>query len=540
MQDELRHREPAVERAPSSRNAGLILTGILVLAVILRVTPLLARDYVGDADQCVYLSIAQGLLHGHYPTGDFGPGFPVVVAALALLGAPLLWAGRLASLILGLLLIPAAFALAGRLYDRRTGLALAFIVAVHYALVDNPMEGMSEGALLLGILLGILLLTQAGDARSRRAAVSLGLGSGICFGYAYLARPDGMLYGAVICLVWFWFALRRPAARGRDLTCAATAALALGAMVLLNALLIYRDTGQWRPQQRRLSVASLYDEAQPDVQETLLFSAAAGHGAEGSGSVGNATQDGRSVSSRISRLAHNTYGAYATTVPEGLDPVLLAFAGLGLLGGMIAGTDRRRDALMLALWVLLPALAVAYQPRVRHLLPLIVIGLIWAAEGMKALAAHETSRCAPRGSTTRWALLCALVLFAQLKPNFDLTQAAFNGEVPTEERVAGCWLKDHAPTDSIVLERKSVVAFYAGMCGLVPPPTNLDDVLAFAAAKNARYLIVSERRLSYRPFLKPLLDPKWNGSPILRRVYETPLTKRRPQGLAIYEFIPAR
>jgi len=144
------------------------------------------------------------------------------------------------------------------------------------------------------------------------------------------------------------------------------------------------------------------------------------------------------------------------------------------------------------------------------------------------------------GSAARWALLCALVLLAQLKPNLDLTQAALNGEVPTEEKVAGRWLNDHAPADSLVLERKSIVAFYAGMRGLVPPPSSLDDALTFAAEKNARYLIVSERRLSYRPFLKPLLDPTSRGSPKLRRVYETPVTKRQPQKLVIYEFAPTR
>ena len=538
MQDERTpHEPPSDEREIPSRNVALVLSAVIVLALFLRAVPLLARNYVGDADQCVYLSIAQGLLHGHYPTGDFGPGFPMAVAGLLLVGSPLVWAGRLASLVLGLLLVVVAFALARRLYGPATGLALAFIVAVHSALVDNAMGGMSEGALLLGLLLGLLLLVRGSVAGSERAATLRGIGAGLCFGYAYLTRPDGMLYGVVTCLVWAWYSLRLPDTRRRELLCAGGAALALAAVVFTNTLLIHGETGQWRPQQRRLDVASVYDEAQSDVQEKLLFSAAPGHGADGGTDVGSGGHEGRSLSSRLKRLVHDTYGAYATALPEGLDPLLLALAGLGLFGRMIAGAERRRDVLLLSLWLILPALAVAYQPRVRHLLPLILIGLIWAAEGARVLAERATAADPRRGNALRWGVICALVLCAQLKPNMDLTQAAFTGEVPTEERVAGHWLKDHAPADGLVLERKSVVAFYAGMHGLVPPPSSLGDVLAFAAEKNARYLIVSERRLPYRPFLRPLLDATWAGNPSLRRAYETPVTKRQPQKLVIYEFV---
>ena len=532
MQDERPSQELPTGGEPSSRNAALTLAGVMALAVVLRVAPLLARNYVGDADQGTYLQLSSQILQGSYPTGNTGPGFGAVVALCRMLGVPFEWSGRVASFLLGLVVVLLAFAVARKLYGLAAGLVCAFLLAVHAAFVDISMNGVAENALLVGLLAGLLSLLAVREARTARAAGVLGIISGLCFGYAYLVRPDGFLYGIVFPVALF-LAAPRADGRGRNVALGGGLAVAtLVACLLANTLAVHRATGEWRPQQRGLAEASAHDEGSEQAVEQALYSL----------SSPAVDAPARSLASRTKRLGHNVHVAYTQSLPEGLDPLLMALAGFGLIALLLVGEHRWRELTLSSAWLVFPALSIAYAAHLRHLLPLVLIALFWAASGICTVAGFGEGGKWPsmtsRRSAKCVAVLCGIVLLTQLKPNIDLTQAAFNGEVPTEEKVAGRWLKDHAPADSLVLERKSVVAFYAGMRGLVPPPSSIGDALTFAAEKGARYLIVSERRLSYRPFLKPLLDPAWSGSPKLRRVYETPVTKRQPQKLVIYEFTP--
>ena len=192
----------------------------------------------------------------------------------------------------------------------------------------------------------------------------------------------------------------------------------------------------------------------------------------------------------MERLVHNAHAAYTGGLPDALDPFLLALAGFGLIVLLLDTGTRWQTMGVASAWLVFPALSAAYAARMRHLVPLVAIALLWAAYG--AFAASRLSWAdgtrqpvAPWATRKRLAAICAVILLVQLKPNFDLTQAAHNGEVPKEERTAGQWLREHVPASGVVLERKSIVGWYAGLTSLVPPVTNLDDVLSFAAQRHA-------------------------------------------------------
>lgn len=523
----------APKAAVPSRHVGWILAGLLLAAAVLRCVPLVARSYVGDADQVAYLAAAEGLLHGQYPTGDFGPGFGAIVALFRLAGVPLLWAGQAASVCLGLVLVYLCFALARRLYGPAAGLAMAFVVVVHAGFVDSSISGMSESALLVALIGAILLLVSAGDKPSAKTAGLIGAAAGLLFGFGYLVRPDGALYAAVLCASWLILAKRMNSHAARARVGAAAALAVTIAIVGLNTFAIWRETGEVRPQQRRMGQASAYDIDSVEAREQALFAILSGE--ETPSASPNLTP-----AARVKRLVHNSYASYAHAVPEALDPLLMAVAGFGVFLLLLNVATRWQTVGIASAWLVFPALSAAYAARMRHVCPLVAITLLWAAYGIWAAsrlswAGDRLRPVAPLVAKKRMAVICALILLVQLKPNADLTQAALNGEVPKEEKTAGQWLREHAPAGSLVLERKSVVGWYAGLTSIVPPATSLADILRFAAEKHARYLIVSERRMEKRPFLRPLLDPSWHGSPSLRRVYETPLTRREPMKLVVYE-----
>ena len=219
--------------------------------------------------------------YGQYPTGDFGPGFGAAVALFRIAGVPLQWSGQMASLCLGLGLIYLCFALANRLYGSTAGLVMALLVAVHAGFVDSSIGGMAENGLLVGLIGGVLLLVSAGDRPSARRAVLAGSAAGLLFGFAYLVRPDGALFGVVLCTAWFILASRvgSDPVRGRQGACAALAVIVL--VVGLNTLAIWRETGEVRPHQRRMGLASVYDADSPQAAEQALFEVWSG-GASGS------------------------------------------------------------------------------------------------------------------------------------------------------------------------------------------------------------------------------------------------------------------
>jgi hypothetical protein len=162
----------------------------------------------------------------------------------------------------------------------------------------------------------------------------------------------------------------------------------------------------------------------------------------------------------------------------------------------------------------------------RHLLPYLVLGICWAGVGAVNFGrwySRTVQDGAVVGDFVRRGITIALIFAAlfQLKPNADFVQAAFNGEIPTEEKQAGQWLGRRVEPGDLVMERKAVVAFYAGLRRLEIPHVSLDRVIEYARMHDADYLVASSRHVPvYRPQLKPLLgdEPIWE--PDLKLIHE--------------------
>jgi len=158
-----------------------------------------------SADGRAYLRLARDLQQRHR-WGDHGlkqpfrwaPGAPVVFAATAALtGQPVGRASaRHAQLALGLLLVPATFALAAMLAGRIAGLAAAAAVAVY---VPLARAGAAAGTETLGALMVVLAAiaavraARAGPSAARDAALAGG-----ALGLASLVRGDLVLAAVAV------------------------------------------------------------------------------------------------------------------------------------------------------------------------------------------------------------------------------------------------------------------------------------------------------------------------------------------------------
>jgi len=84
-------------------------------------------------------------------------------------------------------------------------------------------------------------------------------------------------------------------------------------------------------------------------------------------------------------------------------------------------------------------------------------------------------------------------------------------DFPVEHRLAGYFLKDSAefdPDNDYIMSRKPFVSFYSGskrsLVGI--PYTNAANILKFAKANKANYIVIDERFLSIRENY----DELWN------------------------------
>ena len=146
-------------------------------------------------DGPVFLALAERSAAGQLETllqHPFHPLYPLAVAALHALGAPLGLgferAGALVSALAGGAAVLALHGFVRRAFGPREGLVAAFLLAFHAGAVETGGDVQSESLYLALFLASAAALWQTlCDGRLRAA-----FAAGACSGLAYLTRPEGL------------------------------------------------------------------------------------------------------------------------------------------------------------------------------------------------------------------------------------------------------------------------------------------------------------------------------------------------------------
>ena len=263
---------PAVDGSESARAtlrrevAGISSVGVLLrrlgyrgqvaLAVLvglgLRVALAISDDVITN-DASAYLRSGQSLWAGQgfrregHPELHFPPLYPTVLGGLdRLLGDPkrAMVAATLVASTAVLLLVAS---LARRLGGDRAGVAAVCIAALATGLTDVPVTSGSGNEVvfvlivLAAIRLGILAHDRQGRARQLAA-----VGAGAMLGCAYLTRPEGLLYSAVVAAILLAPIVVR-AARDRRSRVLAVVSMTAGLLVFMipYASFLHTNTGEW-------------------------------------------------------------------------------------------------------------------------------------------------------------------------------------------------------------------------------------------------------------------------------------------------------
>lgn len=223
------------------------------------------RFAFGDSDS--YWTLAGAIARGD--PYEFGsppakvfrtPGYPLVLAGLFLAyGAePPVAAARLLNAVLGTCAVAGVYGLAVRLFDRRTALIAAGIIAFYPGAIGISVFVLSEAAFCPLLIAQLIIATAAWQSASAKGALALAIGAGCLAGAATLVRPSWLLFAPVSLIV----GLLSGRNLGRHVALGSTALVGLAVVMAPWWIRNYQVTGHFIPTTLQVG-ASLYDGLNP-------------------------------------------------------------------------------------------------------------------------------------------------------------------------------------------------------------------------------------------------------------------------------------
>ncbi len=522
---------------------------VALAAFALRLVLMLARgDYI-VYDEGYYLLLERSLRAGHgfalngLPHVALSPLQPVLVAALALLGVPDLWASRLLAVVCSALLVFPVATLAERVGGTKVALPAAALTAVTPALMSfvpffpGRSWNLYFGSEPLFLLLAFGAVAAAMRAEERRWA--WWAVAGALAGASYLTRAEGLVLCAALLAVAAarLLARRAPAADWRRPLLAAAAGTIVAAPYLVY---LHSTLGRWALTGRVQAAASagaavpsavasarsggealeaFVWQGEPESFLRALYGLdASGTGmasqywgvrpsAAGPGAVPSAAPAPSDTSVPRSKAPARRAGAGApprqapaiwwrgvtAVVPWWLGAI--ALAGLLLTRGVGLWW-----VLPLGVCATLPSLLTYVEPR--SLLPLAPLAAIYAAASA-ARAGDALRRRWPRVPAVAPVAAVALALIWPAVR--DLAQAWRQTtplqQVATARRGVGEYLAGHLPSDAIVMSWHPAIALWADRPWRVLPYDSFERIAAYARSEQAAVVVFS--RFEPSPIQRP-------------------------------------
>ena len=298
------------------------LLWLLVLALALRLAAgawwqgrLRADTQFAFGDSQSYWSLAGAIARGEpYVCGTPDsavfrtPGYPLVLAGLFLAfgGEPPVMAARAVGAVLGTLAVWGVYLLATRLFDRRTALAAAGIIAVYPGAIGMSVFVLSEAAFCPLLLAQLTASVIAWQSASTKVTVAMALAAGCLAGVATLVRPSWLLFTPFAVTV----GLLSGRNLGKHLYIGATALAGLMLVMMPWWIRNYRVTEHFVPTTLQVG-ASLYDGLNPRATGASDMSFVPDFAAE----VAQQAADGEPLDVRLDRRLGQAALAWAESHP---------------------------------------------------------------------------------------------------------------------------------------------------------------------------------------------------------------------------------
>ena len=529
-----------VRAGQTSRNREWVWVGLLVgLAFLVRLGLVLFVDRVVWGDEPFYLWLGRNWFEGRgysftgYSDVHHTPGYPFLSAVFYLITGNLETASDACYVLFGTALMVPLYLLARRIYSRQAGYIALLVAAVYPALTGTILfwGTMTEPPYYF-FAYGAMFALLAGMERRRAWAIFL---AGLAAGAAYIVRPEGIAYFAILLFYLVvirlgeWFAGRRaanPPLQARrvalELLC-----LAVGFALIFMPYMVYvrLETGAWMISEKagvtfvtswRLAYGDTvaFDKATWGLDSTGLevffFSRESYHVSMTEAILQAPMEFVRLVYQNILALLAQAFS------PRMFPYFFLPLVGLGLFGETWSRARAKREFLLLL--SLLPVMAfLVFFIQERYIAALLPTLILWLAAGLVKLGewVAGTARLvfgaseAPRWR--RWGtwlptLLIVAMLVVALPRIMDNTA---RGSFRFAHKTVGLWMKDALSTtrDTVIMARYPAIAFYADARWEPTPNATWPEVLRYARHVGADYFVLDSREVEkLRPQLAFLMD----------------------------------
>ena len=521
-----------------------MLMGLVLLAAAVRFY-WGTRTRVIWGDEPFYLWLGQSLLNGQgyqffgFSATHFLPLFPLAAATIGRIAGNLAAGSVTLYVVCGAVLVLPIYGISKRLAGSGAAVAAGLVTAFCPALTAAALlwSTMTEPLFLLLIATawwGLFVALQ--DNRFGGYALA-----GLMLGLAYLTRSEGLVYviAGPVALFGIRLTLGRSAQLRRTL-------VGMGLMLLLICLvigpfLVFQriQTGRWQlGEQAGFAFSSMQGLAQrdpamfdaatwsldPASNEVNLFAPSS----EGQGIVQAITSDPHGFARR---LRGNITALLTTATSSRLLPwPMAALAFLGLFGKPWSARRLRGELLLIAT-LAGPLSFVLFDIQERYLSGLLIPALVWAGAGIAFLGhwlvdttalclagdraaqepGSEGAQLPAAVSRVRYLVVVpALVLVGALlwqTPKVWDAMHVTHSFQPGHLAAAAALQTSGAPADAVVMSRYPAIAFHAGTRWTPTPAASWPEILAYAQAHSARYLVLDAWEADLRPQLGFLLDP---------------------------------
>ncbi len=519
---------------------------LMALAAGLRLF-LLQFEYAAGWDEINYLKLgASGALYGwgHVLHPYWSPLYPFSIALMAKVIPDFELAGRMVSLLFGVVLIAPFYVLVARFYSTKVAWYGSLIIAFFPMLIESSVSALTESLYIFLAITGILVGLQAMKQPSAKLAAI----TGILFGLSYLTRPEGIglfiAFIAVDLIVWINQIFRQHRSRLHWIGISA-----VGCFMVISApywVYLHHATGHWTLSSK--GTANLHgaltamEHKDQSVNPWLLLNddntrlpdddiyhtgdflknyhsskVPARSGME------NNLEGTADLLRFVKKYLKDFHQVNTGAIGNVLGLPLLVLAVLGLLGGIDTQQRLWQDLYLLSyvlfFWVVVIPI---FHVTERYLLPMVPIVLIWSARGIDHLIEwlRSVTTAISRSRSRIWIILVPGLLVVlwigsyifpgmarmALKNPYSIEKWA----EPIEMKKAGLWLKDHSQKQPIVMSWNHAISFYAGNYDIRQtvsiPHHELDRVLAYARHRGAKYIALNEKNQHDFPTVRFLLD----------------------------------
>lgn len=475
-----------------------------------------------------------GILHTYW-----SPLYPAVAGLLVRMIPDAELAARMTSILFGTALIPLFYIFVKSEIDTKTARVTALLLALHPGLAFLSTAIMSESVYIFCMSSGIF----AAWSFFNKPRLWSTILPGLCFGLAYLARPEG---AGLVVLTAGLFVLTALFRKGERLRFVGAAVLLILTAVLIAFPYLHflnQASGEWtlsakgKANQLGEAILSQYEGEEKAAflllsednqrllmdqifhQGNFLELAVQSESPRVSSSMGHFVQ----------KYMSNLFDVLMRAIPELLAPFWGVLIVLGLFGAAWSREAGLRNGYLSvfigAYWF---GIVPLFHINLRYLIPFLPFCLIWASQGFLRLTAWVTDTV-QTGIHTRMPkrlvlVLPGLLLFVLVLPEVGrlLNSSPWNGVRwgdAVEEKQAGLWIREqnrhtntHTNERPVIMSVYHTADFYAGndrIAETVSLPRNeLGRVLAYARHRGVNYLVLSKRYATEYPNLRPLFDGK--------------------------------